>query len=74
MEKFSIIIIEFTTKENLHPSEQLYIDLLLPAYNLNKIVGRQYIGPLNIKPISDEQKFAHQNLPPHILRDVGPPI
>jgi group I intron endonuclease len=32
MENFILIILEFTDKETLHPSEQLYIDLFQPTY------------------------------------------
>lgn len=55
MVNFNLVILDFTDKDNLHISEQRFIDELKPEYNILKKAGvrlKKVVKPL----ISDQQK------------------
>lgn len=56
MKSFILVILEYTPI-NLHKSEQYFIDLLKPAYNVMKIAGFRSGKKIKKKPMSDEQKL-----------------
>jgi group I intron endonuclease len=55
MNNFILVILEYTPT-NLHESEQYFIDLLRPAYNIMKVAGFRSGKKVKKEPISNEQK------------------
>jgi len=56
MENFILVILDYT-QINLHQSEQYFIDLLKPTYNVMKIAGFRSGKKIKKEPISNEQKL-----------------
>lgn len=56
MSNFALVILDFPTKENLHISEQRFLDLLTPEYNVLSTAGLRTGKKIKRNSMSEEQK------------------
>jgi len=57
VENFVLVILDYTEKLTLHKSEQFFIDLLQPTYNVMLIAGFRSGVKRKSRPMSEEQKL-----------------
>jgi len=59
LNNFTLFILKFTEKADVHAMEQKFIDELNPVYNVNKTVGQIYKGSIKRNPMSEGQRVNY---------------
>lgn len=57
LENFILVILDYTKKSNIHISEQYYIDILHPIYNIRQVAGFRSGKQIKKNSLTEEHKL-----------------